>query len=811
MRGVYDTFLVRIVTAFLSYILPWNSWLLGIAVQIAFLCRTPYAHDVVRHARSSIAREGPDDENFTFLAHSTLVLSSYLTTTIVVNNMSAVASYLWLRLPSIGAVSMAIILWWKYIDRPVETFVEEVGKLATFILPPLRYIAWCLWSTTYTVILLVRNFLRSIFMTYFRVKASLGLERVSPEYGEPFTYDGLGPEEIRLLVISTKGPFGDYNCTIRHVSLKKPPSYECISYTWGDAPELADLMVGERKLQVPARVLEIVKSRASSFDRKLVWIDSVCINQTDLSEKAIQIRKMPEIYSSATRTIMWLGNAPGAWACISFLARHMKTFQRNPPGTDWKALFKIGTTEAGWQEFLDFLDHPYWSRMWIVQEIALSKSPIISYGGENLSWGFLEQFFTEMYRRQVGSLFVLTDTKIIPKVLQPAGTRFLPIIMSIRAQMSVDNLRPMRMPQMLNCIQGFQARDPRDKVYGALGLLREKDDQVITADYTKSAMQLCVEVGRHCLKLDPNYTLAHAGIGLARQTSSLPSWCPDYCGELPLATLTLLADDDDVGVDSGMKFAYRASASSQLVLDADSGYLTISVAMINFDSITELGPKCYDSMNTLATDSLKAAAASSESMLAIISFARSSIASSKGREPTPEDDEIVWRALIGDRHRSRAVPAARPATAVFREYCRAAELQAKVTARGPESLTEKQLQQYLARSTPSTFTDFEIGSARYTSAVALAGFGKRVALTANGSLCLVPDFSRVGDAVAIIQGTQPCWILRQETRPMESQLNDSSSDLMEAHWRLVGEAYVHGFMDGEALDGRTEWTSARLW
>jgi Heterokaryon incompatibility protein (HET) len=45
---------------------------------------------------------------------------------------------------------------------------------------------------------------------------------------------------------------------------------------------------------------------------RIIWVDAVCINQSDDVEKSLQLRLMAEIYAKASRVIVWLGEAYSA-------------------------------------------------------------------------------------------------------------------------------------------------------------------------------------------------------------------------------------------------------------------------------------------------------------------------------------------------------------------------------------------------------------------------------------------------------------------------------------------------------------------
>ncbi|PMD15666.1 heterokaryon incompatibility, partial [Hyaloscypha hepaticicola] len=81
------------------------------------------------------------------------------------------------------------------------------------------------------------------------------------------------------------------------------PTYEAISYTWGDATKVRIITIGGKKVEITANAFQVISRRASYWEPKLIWIDSVCINQKDLEERSRQVQLMRELYRNASRVI----------------------------------------------------------------------------------------------------------------------------------------------------------------------------------------------------------------------------------------------------------------------------------------------------------------------------------------------------------------------------------------------------------------------------------------------------------------------------------------------------------------------------
>jgi hypothetical protein len=85
--------------------------------------------------------------------------------------------------------------------------------------------------------------------------------------------------------------------------------YEALSYVWGSSDKPRSVFIDECDLPITVNLhTALSRLRDRSFER-IIWVDSVCINQVDEQEKAHQIQSMADIYSQANRVIVYLGKA----------------------------------------------------------------------------------------------------------------------------------------------------------------------------------------------------------------------------------------------------------------------------------------------------------------------------------------------------------------------------------------------------------------------------------------------------------------------------------------------------------------------
>ena len=125
-------------------------------------------------------------------------------------------------------------------------------------------------------------------------------------------YEPLGAREFRVLVLEggTKGTEVCCSLITRKLEAENElavPSYEALSYAWGDPKCTNNIRIGEAKLGVATNLYVALQYLRSETKPRVLWIDAICINQTDLPERGQQVRIMDSIYRGAECVLAWLG------------------------------------------------------------------------------------------------------------------------------------------------------------------------------------------------------------------------------------------------------------------------------------------------------------------------------------------------------------------------------------------------------------------------------------------------------------------------------------------------------------------------
>ncbi|KAH7131263.1 heterokaryon incompatibility protein-domain-containing protein [Dactylonectria macrodidyma] len=145
------------------------------------------------------------------------------------------------------------------------------------------------------------------------------------------------------------------------------PQYTALSYVWGSGNE-REISVNNIPLAITENLYTALKYlRYEDRPRKL-WVDVICIHQFNNEERKMQVAQMSAVYEKATTVISWLGEATNN---SELVMQHLR-FERFSHRKDLHELLH------------SFWELPYWTRVWIVQEIACAKKLIFKWGREQV-------------------------------------------------------------------------------------------------------------------------------------------------------------------------------------------------------------------------------------------------------------------------------------------------------------------------------------------------------------------------------------------------------------------------------------------
>jgi hypothetical protein len=146
-------------------------------------------------------------------------------------------------------------------------------------------------------------------------------------------YNNLRTETNQIRVIElVPGRWTDaINCSMRTVSLDENPSYEALSYVWGDPKDTVSITLNGASFQATRNLVTALRRVRSSVTPRIIWIDAICINQKDLDERAQQIVIMGKIYETASSVLVFLGES----GILDLIPLEEQATWIDPPRFEW--------------------------------------------------------------------------------------------------------------------------------------------------------------------------------------------------------------------------------------------------------------------------------------------------------------------------------------------------------------------------------------------------------------------------------------------------------------------------------------------
>ncbi|KAI9697879.1 MAG: hypothetical protein M1820_007666 [Bogoriella megaspora] len=362
------------------------------------------------------------------------------------------------------------------------------------------------------------------------------------------------PNHIRLLIILPSKLDEELHCVLIHADLRERPSYEALSYVWGD-PKQPRMPV---KLAYSERDIEDVPGIRHSFtdvpislslesalrnfrlnnDARVLWADALCIDQGNEGEKEREVLKMGQIYSLARAVLVWLyipsdmyapppanENPEEAIAAAFTWCAHIVSEY------DLQALVRlprnlIQEERNCWPSALAIhgliylYSHPWFRRVWIIQEIALATGPIhVFCGWRNIR---LQAILNSAY-----VILRLFEDQVVVRNI-PMRAVALHHVLSFFRELNASNTPlPERVIEALCSISDFQTTVERDRLYGLLSLIGDIEKApALTPNYKQSDDRFFEELARYLISSTGTAVVldAWSQVDYVRHRSWIPSW-----------------------------------------------------------------------------------------------------------------------------------------------------------------------------------------------------------------------------------------------------------------------------------------------
>ena len=309
------------------------------------------------------------------------------------------------------------------------------------------------------------------------------------------------------------------------VSLYDRPNYEALSYVWGSQKSREPIRLCGRAVRVTTNLLDALKAVRLPDVERVMWIDALCINQEDFSERSQQVTLMGDIYRNAIKVIAWLGHDENDGRTAFEVIKVMSDFpdhhfdERMTPHLKSEIL-----QPESIESLMRLLDGHWWKRVWTFQETALAcqlefRCGQYSLVGEKLAAAY-ENFWNHndcCYSPFVGEYpgHPLSD-------LDKYFSRLA------RIYEFANLVEDIVFPAIMMVFRQRQCTDPRDKVFGYLGLAFGRFLNFIVPDYEKDTATVYEETALAIMEKIESLGPLSLLDGPRVKNIECPSWVPTW-------------------------------------------------------------------------------------------------------------------------------------------------------------------------------------------------------------------------------------------------------------------------------------------
>ncbi|KAL5316373.1 hypothetical protein ACEPPN_015418 [Leptodophora sp. 'Broadleaf-Isolate-01'] len=423
----------------------------------------------------------------------------------------------------------------------------------------------------------------------------------------PMPYRPLRPDtrEIRLLEILDIKSEERLSFRLRHVPLDTAPTFLAISYAWGNFEDELTIYVDGHSFEVSRNLFDILVNRISFFFdsglqkhrdeieymSRFLWVDAICINQTDLTERAQQILLMGKIYQTGI-------------VCIC-LDSGNEELDRTASHAIWRIhgqlndKLEITISDNEWLAMHQLFTKAWFKRMWVIQELCLSSMTqcTVFNGHRPISMANLWTVTLELFK------LTPTTLSISQKRAMRDGMKEYLCLVGIKLDLEhrpFSNLAT----SLLWIFRDRLATNPRDKIYSLMGLIKEAsgkrrngsenylvhvtgvDLQKLINDYGATVEDIFESLVESVIS-----TTGSLNIICASQfpSSFTRSWVPNWADAWERYSILLTSMDQALsGAPDGSSEQYNASASTSPSVSISKDRTTLTVRGLQWDRILSL-------------------------------------------------------------------------------------------------------------------------------------------------------------------------------------------------------------------------------
>lgn len=346
----------------------------------------------------------------------------------------------------------------------------------------------------------------------------------------------LREKEFRLLKLAPGIGDEPINCTLTCHNIEDDIPYIGLSYAWGLVDVVHAITCNDNKFIVSKNVYTALRNLRElilleQYDRR-VWIDGICINQSDPDEKTQQVRMMQKVYKNAAIVVAWLGEMTEsdkrAFETLEYVSTKLKLeniyrddekIREESLEQTAKLAEKMGIPYVGhkrWADVRQLLDKPWFSRIWIIQEVLHARHFVFLCGNT-------------IYKSELIFHFVGNFPKFpfLHQAVRGAMHSSSGYVNACSLAQWKEAWSGMDRYNLTACILKtlhFKATDPRDKIFALISLAWDGEEEFI--NYKESLENILLMVASYILKTEEGRLDLLSFAQIFGRVKGVPSWIP---------------------------------------------------------------------------------------------------------------------------------------------------------------------------------------------------------------------------------------------------------------------------------------------
>ncbi|KAK2024929.1 heterokaryon incompatibility protein [Colletotrichum zoysiae] len=307
--------------------------------------------------------------------------------------------------------------------------------------------------------------------------------------------------------------------------------YGALSYTWGDQTVRVPIVMNGQVVLIGQSLeaaLRALSSDPDYIEGLKIWADAICINQKDLDERSLQVKRMRMIYGKALIVSIWLGTVPDE--SVPDVAQLHELIVKSTDKDAASDALEVALIDPDKKETIRraidvIVKKTYWTRIWVIQEKCLGPvNPSILFGTFRMGLMPLHNFLqaaTNIHGAVRAREKVWRVLKLVELVTSTQER-------VRRTHMPTDQERRKDQDELgLLLMIGRMARslDLRDRLYGLMGMIPEYVTKHIEPDYNKPVEEVFRDFAKALMSGFRSFDIVLTGT--TESTLTLPSWVPD--------------------------------------------------------------------------------------------------------------------------------------------------------------------------------------------------------------------------------------------------------------------------------------------